>query len=63
MPLCEFSSVKDGDGDLNPIHWDDDIIGKVGSMQPETNSVTMALSATTNGTKIFGRAGATAQLA
>jgi hypothetical protein len=41
MPLREFSSVKEGDGD----------------------SVTVALSATTNGKKIFGRGVATAPLA
>ena len=110
-----------GSGDLNPIHWDDEIAkqvgldtaiahgmltmglgggfitswvgdpgavteynvrftaivpvpndgigaeivfsGRVKSTDPETKSVTLALTATTGGKKIFGRAVATAKLA
>jgi acyl dehydratase len=37
--------------------------GRVKSVEPETKSVTIALSATTGGKKIFGRAVATAKLA
>ncbi len=37
--------------------------GKVKSMDPETKSVTIALTATTGGKKIFGRATASARLA
>ena len=37
--------------------------GRVKSIEPETKSVTIALSATTGGKKIFGRAVATAKLA
>ena len=37
--------------------------GRVKSVEPETKLVTIALSATTNGKKIFGRAIATARLA
>ena len=116
--LVNYAGVS---GDLNPIHWDDDIAkqvgldtaiahgmltmglgggyitswvgdpaavkefnvrftavvpvpndgkgaeivfsGRVKSADPENKSVTIAISATTNGKKIFGRAVATAQLA
>jgi acyl dehydratase len=108
--LVNYAGVS---GDLNPIHWDDDIAkqvgldtaiahgmltmglgggyvtswvgdpaavteynvpndgvgaeivfnGRVKSVEPETKSVTIALSATTGGKKIFGRAVATAKLA
>ena len=37
--------------------------GRVKSLEPETKTVTIALSATTGGKKIFGRAVATAKLA
>jgi hypothetical protein len=37
--------------------------GRVKSADPETKSVTIALTATTGGKKIFGRAVATAKLA
>ena len=37
--------------------------GRVKSTDPETKSVTLALTATTGGKKIFGRAVATAKLA
>lgn len=37
--------------------------GRVKSVQPDSKSVTIALSATTDGKKIFGRAVATAKLA
>jgi len=37
--------------------------GKVKSVDPETKSVTIALSATSGGKKIFGRAVASAKLA
>jgi acyl dehydratase len=37
--------------------------GRVKSVEPETKSITIALSATTGGKKIFGRATATAKLA
>jgi acyl dehydratase len=116
--LVNYAGVS---GDLNPIHWDDDIAkqvgldtaiahgmltmglgggyvtswvgdpaavkefnvrftaivpvpndgrgaeivftGRVKSVDPEKRWVTIAISATTNGKKIFGRAVATAQLA
>jgi len=116
--LVNYAGVS---GDLNPIHWDDDIAkqvgldtaiahgmltmglgggyvtswvgdpgavteynvrftavvpvpndgrgaeivftGKVKSVDPETKTVTVALTATTGGKKIFGRAVATAKLA
>jgi hypothetical protein len=37
--------------------------GRVKSVEPESKSITIALSATTGGKKIFGRAIATAKLA
>jgi hypothetical protein len=37
--------------------------GRVKSVEPETKSVTIALTATAGGKKIFGRAVATAKLA
>ena len=37
--------------------------GRVKSVEPEGNTVTIAISATTGGKKIFGRAVATAKLA
>ena len=116
--LVNYAGVS---GDLNPIHWDDDIAkqvgldtaiahgmltmglgggyitswvgdpaavteynvrftavvpvpndgvgaeivfnGRVKSVEPESKSVTIAISATTGGKKIFGRAVATAKLA
>jgi acyl dehydratase len=97
--LVNYAGVS---GDLNPIHWDDEIAkqvgldvaiahgmltmglgrftavvpvpndgvgaeivfnGRVKSVEPETKSVTIALSATSGGKKIFGRAVATAKLA
>jgi acyl dehydratase len=96
--LVNYAGVS---GDLNPIHWDDEIAklvtswvgdpgavteynvrftavvpvpndgkgaelvfsGRVKSVEPETKLVTIALTATTGGKKIFGRAIATAKLA